>query len=1486
MNYKFFDPLFYLSMYEDLSAKGVTNPEDLAFHYKKHGEKEKRITSLAHWLMSKKFPAFPVPDDITLEYIQSINRIGTAEATLAEVLNVFQGNPIAAVHFFASPEENANLYAKIAQYYAIQNKVTEAWRLSSLSFYFHPKAGDIITEVEAIKNKQKEDNKSLILKSGLFDQAWYVSQYGNRFTIGNCAVQHFLEEGAAESLNPSSQFDTTYYVSNNPDVLTSGINPLVHYIRHGQKEGRSPVGISKSDVSTVIPSNESTTEALAGELDPKIIEKIRKSGLFDPTWYIEKYGADHEIGDDPLLHYLTQGEINKFNPSSRFCARSYLLSHKDVADAKINPLVHYVIYGQIENRKITHVGNFKPSTCPITKPLGLERYYFDKIIESGLFDHDWYIKQYSRDDAPIDNPLEHYLTLDLQSGVNPSPSFNTAFYAESNPDVLVSDLHPFVHYVCQGYNEGRRALPQPPKEYKSSYSVEEPIYIPRIDSKTHSVKKAVRAIAFYLPQFHSIPENDAWWGEGFTEWTNVKPAKPQFEGHYQPHIPDDYLGYYSLLDVATQAKQVELAKQYGLEGFCFYLYWFTGQRLLEKPLDNYLETPSLDLPFCVCWANENWSRRWDGLDDDLLMVQNYSDEDDINFIKNISKYLKDSRYIQINGKPLLIIYRPNLFPDMKATAVRWREWCRYNGVGEIYLAYPQSFEMVDPIIYGFDAALEFPPNNSNPPDITHSLSPIVKDFEAKAYDWRVFLDRSESYKNPGYTLFRGTCPSWDNTARKKTKGTVFHNSSPSLFKLWLTRAFDDTLLRIKNKDEQIVFINAWNEWAEGAHLEPDQRYGYAWLQALRDAHESVNTKNKRIVLVSHDAHPHGAQFLCWKFARYFKEHFKFEVELIVLGDGIMLPKFREYANVHLLNLEKTPVIELNGLLSMLRDKGAEVAIVNTTVSGKFIPHLKSHGFNVVSLVHELPGVLNSYKLHDSAENIADLADKIVFPAQQVMEGFLSFINRPSLPNSIIRPQGLFTPSSLRTGANKSDTSRQVRENLGLPHSAKIILSVAYADYRKGFDIFIKACLSVVQRVPETYAVWVGHHDEKFVQESMQVVSDDLRKYFIFTGLIEQPQNYYLAADVYALTSREDPFPSVVMESLDALTPVVAFDGAGGFVNLLQRNCGILVPKENVNDYSEAIFSLLADRDKAFSMASTGKIIIENEFNFDHYIYDLLEYGRRPVPRVSVVVPNYKYDKFILQRLESISNQTFPIFELIILDDCSPDNSIEVIQGFMRGTDIPCKLIINESNSGSVFRQWQKGVDLASGDLIWIAEADDLAEENFVERMVKFFNDPEVVLGFSQSKQIDELDNPIAENYLYYTDDLGDFWKNDYIVNGRDEIHRALCIKNTIPNVSSVIFRRTTLSTALKMYGPEMMNYKVAGDWLLYLRMAMMGKIGFCAESLNTHRRHVHSVTKRNNHMSEITALQDIACKNVSVNEKQIIAIQAYRKKLESHFGCD
>jgi O-antigen biosynthesis protein len=345
---------------------------------------------------------------------------------------------------------------------------------------------------------------------------------------------------------------------------------------------------------------------------------------------------------------------------------------------------------------------------------------------------------------------------------------------------------------------------------------------------------SVQVIAYYLPQFHPIKENDSWWGVGFTEWHNVTKAAPRFVGHYQPHLPAD-LGYYDLRLPAVLKQQVDLARTYGIHGFCFYYYWFNGKRLLETPVDAYLADRSLDLPYCLCWANENWTRRWDGQDKEILAEQEHSARDDIRFIESVEKHMQDARYIRIDGKLVLLVYRADQFPDPAATAQRWRTHCRDSGIGEIFLVAVRSFGISDPRPLGFDAAVEFPPHGLTQPTINKEITPIDRNFAGNVFDYRDSVIQAaetryqRAAKKP-FPLIGGCMLSWDNDARRKGKGNIFHHSSPQAYANWLRLAALHGK-RTGGPGSNFVFVNAWNEWAEGTHLEPDQRYGHAFLAA-------------------------------------------------------------------------------------------------------------------------------------------------------------------------------------------------------------------------------------------------------------------------------------------------------------------------------------------------------------------------------------------------------------------------------------------------------------------------------------------------------------------------------------------------------------------------------------------------------------------------------------------------------------------------------
>ena len=338
-------------------------------------------------------------------------------------------------------------------------------------------------------------------------------------------------------------------------------------------------------------------------------------------------------------------------------------------------------------------------------------------------------------------------------------------------------------------------------------------------------------VAFYLPQFHTIPENDEWWGKGFTEWRNVTRALPQFEGHYQPKLPGD-LGFYDLRNVEVMHEQARLAREYGISAFCFYFYWFGGKTLLETPLRNWLNDKTIDLKFCLCWANEKWTRTWDGRGDEILIDQKHSPEDDIAFIEHVAEYMRDPRYLRVDGRPALLVYRPGMFPDARSTTALWRAWCIAQGVGDIKLIYVQSFDNADPRSLGFDAAVEFPPMQSSPGPTTDSSVLLNPGYVGSVVPWREVRESFGRGTAKSYPLYKGVNPGWDNEARRPGRGRCLQGASPSRYGHWLAETIESAHSSLVDDP---IFINAWNEWAEGAFLEPDANHGYANLDATRRA---------------------------------------------------------------------------------------------------------------------------------------------------------------------------------------------------------------------------------------------------------------------------------------------------------------------------------------------------------------------------------------------------------------------------------------------------------------------------------------------------------------------------------------------------------------------------------------------------------------------------------------------------------------------------
>jgi glycosyltransferase involved in cell wall biosynthesis len=675
-----------------------------------------------------------------------------------------------------------------------------------------------------------------------------------------------------------------------------------------------------------------------------------------------------------------------------------------------------------------------------------------------------------------------------------SELFDARWYLEQYPDVKMLGMDPLEHYLWIGEKLGRLPSPgqatatrQLPRTQSSTISNNvDHDYVSKVQDPADFSGCPLELIAFYLPQFHPIAENDEWWGPGFTEWTNVTKAVPQYPGHYQPHLPGE-LGFYDLRLVDVMRQQVELAKLYGIGGFCFHYYWFSGRRVLERPVNQFLDAKDIDFPFCFCWANENWTRRWDGLDNEILLKQEHNPETDIAFIDDIIPAMRDERYIRFQGRPVLIIYRASLLPDPVATAERWRERCIEAGVGDPYLVAARSFGITDPRPFGFDAAVEFPPHQF------HAEIPGVESysgFKGTLFSYEKMVDQSVSQPLPEYTLMKAVCPSWDNEARKPGAGHVFHGSSPALYKHWLKKVGQANLQRMAQDPKQppFLFVNAWNEWAEGAHLEPDRKYGYAFLQATRDA---------------------------------------------------------------LLGFERAP--------------------------------------------------------------------------------------------------------------------------------------------------------DVVARAPQ---------------------------------------------------------------------------------------------------------------DKHASKAANAKAAKH--------------------ARVSIVVPNFNHEPFLRARLESIYNQTFKDFEVILLDDASTDDSRQILEEYRAKYPDITSILVNDRNSGSPFRQWALGIERAKGDLIWIAESDDLCEADFLERVVPSFERGSVQIAYGDIQYVDDTGIQYGGLDEYRRSTGSDIWGSAYCEPAPCHFSGPFGIKNIIANVSGAVFRRPSLSQAFVDY---LSGFKICGDWIFYMNVTRGGDVSYVPEAKSYFRQH-------------------------------------------------
>lgn len=1070
---------------------------------------------------------------------------------------------------------------------------------------------------------------------------------------------------------------------------------------------------------------------------------------------------------------------------------------------------------------------------------------------------------------------------------------NPRFFPVHNAQNIEVDMQKMLHMILKNQGSVPVGIVNQPKIYVPDFyrKLFEIDYL-TIFNRQYKKHKAsyqkvfnfVEPYAIYFPQFHELKENNRTFYEGYHDMINLESVK-KVDSRIETPLKN-YLGYYNL---ATETdivdKQIEIARTHGLKGFGIYYYWFshnsvTGNSMLMKDIiDKFFQREITDFDVFFIYANESWSNNpaFNQNSNEYIIKNEYTETQIRKNFENLLPYFKHVNYKKVDDKPVLFLHHPweMTLDEFKSFHSIGTEMMKQNGFS--------GLELITNSMHGrYDGYKHY----SHHPNYKNTQSFTSVEHGVKYIDYQKYVDtylpgganRSSDVQTVFYNFDNSV--RYFNHKNKNVLITKTKNNTLQYLKKFLNLQLETYVSR--EKTSKILLINSWNEWGEQMAIEPSAESGFKILEVFQKALLSRAENNiqsrKKILYVGHDAGYYGAQLLSLYIIRELKERFKFDVVLVLKSGGPLEKEYAKHATVYNFSDPEYSQTKKYELIENLFQSGVEYAIVNTVICGDILGILHEKGVKTISLIHELPGTIKQYNAEENAKIIAEKADHIVFPSAFVQTKFNEIIQVPNDKISV-HPQGLIRENEYRN--RKKEARTVLRKNLGLPQDAHIVLAVGSGNLRKGIDLFFDVANRIQNK--RIYFVWVGDMAPE-VQEmtSLRLSESDNVRVIPSTTEIAL---YYAGSDVYLLPSREDPFPIVVMESMAVGVPVVAFNNAGGFVDIVTSKTGVLVPFEDTPAMATAVENLLKNNVKLKKLGDESQKLIEHNFIFKDYVYDLLAAVGIIYKKVSVVVPNYNYAKYLLGRLNSILTQTYPVYEVLILDDASSDQSARIIDTYIsEHVFLGIQKIINSKNSGSVFRQWVLGIQKSRGEYLWIAEADDLASPSFLEYVMKGFDDQRVILSYSQSKIIDERGRKIADNYFEYTDDIDDMkWKKEYIRLGIDEITDSMAIRNTIPNISAVVFKKIPLDTAVIK---KIQELSIAGDWFFYVWLLHHGYIAYTPEALNIYRRHPEGVThniQKEKHFNEIVALQEHIASLGTLSGKTTEKVILYRNKIKDKF---
>ena len=687
-------------------------------------------------------------------------------------------------------------------------------------------------------------------------------------------------------------------------------------------------------------------------------------------------------------------------------------------------------------------------------------------------------------------------------------------------------------------------------------------------------------------------------------------------------------------------------------------------------------------------------------------------------------------------------------------------------------------------------------------------------------------------------------PGWDNDARRQGRGMTIHGATPAAYQAWLARLID-AASRQKVFGRAVVCINAWNEWAEGAYLEPDVHFGGAFLNATGRAVAAPGARRSvtRLLLVGHDAFAAGSQLLLLHLGRHLQER-GVEVTFLLLGGGPLEAEYRASAPTTIFAGSE----ELARHAAALAASGFRAAICNTSATGLACAALAAHGIACTLLLHEMPRLLRERRLIESARAGVVAARHVVFASAHVRDRYHELVAVP-MDRTVLVPQGLYRPVDRRRGIEK-------RARLRLPADATLAIGLGYADLRKGFDLFLQVWRLAQAADPSLHLLWVGDLDPVIsAYLGAELAAAVATGTFHHLPFQNDGADWLAAAEIHLLTSREDPFPSVVLEAMSAGVPTVAFEEAGGAPDLLRElRAGASVPLGDAAAMVRQIRAqaLLTGPEERSRLA----LLARERFPFGAYAERLLAVAMPARASISAVVPTLNYAQYLPGRLGSIFEQSLAPIEILVLDDGSTDGSEALVGKAAAEAGRDVRWVRRTGRSG-VFAQWRRAASLSRGEFVWIAEADDLADETLLEQLaLAMHGQADARFAFADSAAIDEAGATLwADHKVYYQQAGTTLLDQGGVIAAERFLREVIGARNLVVNASAVLWRREALAAALERAGAALDDFRLAGDWLLYAHaLATGGSVVYVADPLNRHRRHRRAITARtepSQHLDEI-----------------------------------